>query len=93
MGRDHGAMEVEINRIDGPGGGEPLQQLAGDALIGLLRHRAGGRGGAPEQRAEFVALPLGGGDESRGRQIDPVEDSSIFRPRRRAGQPSAWAKS
>ena len=57
MRRDHGAMEVEINRIDGTGGGEPLQQLAGDALIGLLHDRAGRGGGAPRAagRAHGVA--------------------------------------
>ena len=75
MGRDHGAMEVEIERIDGTGGGEALQQLAGDALIGLLPS-TGPEGVAEHQSSgtEFVALPLGGSDESRGRQIDPVED-------------------
>ena len=95
MLRDHGAMEIEIKRIDGTGGGEPLQQLAGDALIGL----------AASTRPEGVAEHQSSGTSSWccrlaaamnpavGRLIPSTASNSVSPAQERPGQPSAWTKS
>ncbi len=63
---DHGAVQVEIDRIEGAVLAQVLVEQLPHALVGILSHVRGRRGGGPGQRhdlvAEFRELLYGTGD-------------------------------
>ena len=54
---DHGAVEVEVDAVDGTHVGEVPRDLAHDALEGILGHVRRGRGGGPRETGR--AMPCG----------------------------------
>ena len=51
---DHGAVQVEIDRVDRHGRRQPPDQLAGDALVGVGSHQPAGAAAGPQQRHDLV---------------------------------------
>ena len=52
--RAHGAVQVEIDRVDRQGLRQPPDHLAGDALVGVARDIAAGAAARPHQRQQLV---------------------------------------
>ena len=54
---DHGAVQVEVDGIDGQRLGEAADELAGDALVGIGGDEAAGAAAGPQQRHDVVRGP------------------------------------
>ena len=68
--RHHGAVEVEIDAVEGSGARETLDDLGGDRLERLAPHRAGWARRAPQRRDQPPAACFRGGDEAGEADVD-----------------------
>ena len=66
----HGAVQVEVDRVDRADLVEPAQQQGGDMLEGLLGHMRGRRGVGPGQRLAAMARLLRRLDEAGEGEVD-----------------------
>ena len=70
---DHGAMQIEINRVDRTRRLDAIDDRFGDAFIGVLRHMRRRARGAPDGRHQLPAHRFGGRDEAGDADIDVAQ--------------------
>ncbi len=74
---DHGAMQVNVEPVERPGGGKPLAQLTEDCLERRLFDMSRRNGHGPQQRYQLPPGLTGVVDGTGDADIDagaPVED-------------------
>jgi hypothetical protein len=85
MLRHHGAVQVEVDGIEGLGP-DRVQNLAGDAFIRVPRDMRRRAGPGPDHRDQFVPRGLGLRDEAADRHVHvaQVQDVGAAHERRKA---------
>ena len=90
---DHGAVQVEIDRIEPARRLDAVDQDLGDALVGIFGHMRRRAGGSEDRRYQLPAIGFGRLDEACEPDIDVAHSSSTSAPTAIAGQPPPCTKS